>query len=58
MESKADAMELDINAQAADIFVLEGDPIVTATHVSPFLRNLCDGFYKFNVFDSHTLRVL
>lgn len=46
MESKADAMELDINAQAADIFVLEGDPIVTATHVSPFLRNLCDGFYK------------
>lgn len=43
MESKADAMELDIKARAADIFVLKGDPIVTATHVSPFLHNLCDG---------------
>lgn len=40
MESKADAMELDINAWAADVFVLKGDPIVTATHVSPFLCNL------------------
>lgn len=36
-------MELDIKARAADIFVLKGDPIVTATHVSPFLHNLCDG---------------
>lgn len=41
MESKADTMELDINVRAADIFVLKGDLIVTATHVSPFLSNLC-----------------